>query len=93
MKWLRLTAAWVGGIMAATVLFFGAMSACWELVAIYTYLTEPATYAADVFLNRLMVLLLVWPFIGVGSGVGGMFAGHSLNKKMQAWEAEQEHRA
>jgi hypothetical protein len=83
MKWLRLTAAWIGGAIAAAVLFVGVTAICWELVAIYTYLTEPYTAAADVGWLRLMVLFFAGPFIGVGSAVGGMFAGTWLNNKMR----------
>lgn len=84
MKWLRLIAAWIGGIIAAVVVFAGVATACWLLVAIYTAFTEPSAAPADTGWNYLMVSFFVWPFIGLGSAVAGLFAGNFLNRKMRS---------
>lgn len=82
MKWLRLIAAWIGGIIVGTVLFVGLMAGCKELVAIHA----TATYSVatpDAGWNGLMLLYFASPFVAVASGAAGIFFGIFLNNKMR----------
>ena len=79
MKWLCLIAAWVGGILAAVVLFVGITVAATELFALWDWYGGHGAGIFVLFLAPVAVPI----FAGIGI-MGGITTGFFLNRKMQS---------
>jgi hypothetical protein len=85
MKWLRLIAAWIGGIIVAAVLFVGLTVGAIELLALYFILRYPGDPAAGAGAGWLGLFLapVVLPIVAAMSVGGGIIAGVFPSSKMR----------